>query len=34
MAVKGKQQACGTALLASLVFVLYEVTGKFGSENI
>ena len=33
MAPKGKQKAYGTALLASLVFVLCEVTGKLDSEN-
>jgi hypothetical protein len=34
MAAKGKQKACGTVLIAGLVFVLYEVTGKLGSENV
>jgi len=34
MAAKGKQKACGTALVARLVFVLYEVTEKLGSENV
>jgi len=34
MGAKGKEKACGTAFLASLVFVLCEVTGKLGSKNI
>jgi hypothetical protein len=34
VAEKGKQKAGDNVLGARLVFVLYEVTGKLGSENI
>lgn len=33
MAPKGQRKIYGTAPLASLVFVLCEMTGKLGSEN-